>query len=959
MNEIIIPGLYLLSGISAYATIIHLTAGGLRPFDLTHVMFAGLCLLMIPFALSHALTLQANDIREFIAALKWTLSIVFIFVALFIWFIAQYTGKHPLPLLIGLSVLFAVLFVTNLKQHYSLQYNDIIDLRILRLPWGETVTRAVGHKGSWVYIAITGVMLAFSYALYALASLYRRNRNRTSLYMIFAIVLFLICSIEGILARLSVIDFVELGPFGYLAMVIVMSVALGHETQQRLRDSESRFRSMIEQSPFSIQMLAPDGQTLQVNAAWEKLWGVKAEAIAGYNILEDQQLMEKGAMPHIKRGFAGIATEIPPIVYNPADNLVVHGPMRDRWVRAFIYPIRDETGKICDTVLIHEDVTEKKRVEDAIHLIAAGTAAGTGEQFFQQLVLSLAKLFNADYAFIGLLNESNAQQINTLAVCAHGKAAPDFSYDLSNTPCANVVGQHTCAYARDVRQLFPEDQLLTKMQIEGYIGTPLFDEQGKPLGLIVVLDTKPLDYIERIGEILGIFAARAGAEVQRMRAETRIRRMAYQDYLTGLASRSHLHEHLTEILQRVRLSGERGALILIDLDHFKTINDALGHDIGDEVLRAVARRLTEAVAERAFLARLGGDEFVTLITSGSQNMDEAEMNALELAEQIMEKLASPIYVGERAFTVGVSIGVALFPENGETELDIMRHADMALYQAKSLGRGMIQLYMPSLQAAAANRLHLEEGLRRVIANKELELYFQPLVDTNGQMVGAEALLRWHHPELGDIPPDTFIPVAEETGLIKDIGGWVFEQACAQRIHWLNDNVPFVGHLSINVCPWQFARPDFVEQVSGILNAYQIDAHLLMLELTETALLYDLKETIEKLKALRALGLRVALDDFGTGYSSLAYLKDLPLDLIKIDRTFVNELTTTAEHPLVESMIAIGHHMQLGVIAEGVETTMQRDILVKLGCENFQGYFFSRPLPEKDFLAWVARNTLIN
>ena len=242
----------------------------------------------------------------------------------------------------------------------------------------------------------------------------------------------------------------------------------------------------------------------------------------------------------------------------------------------------------------------------------------------------------------------------------------------------------------------------------------------------------------------------------------------------------------------------------------------------------------------------------------------------------------------------------------------------------------------------------------MIANNELELHFQPQVDADGRMVGAEALLRWHHPELGEISPAIFIPVAEETGLIHGIGSWVLEQACSKLAQWLRDGIEFNGHLSVNVCPWQFARPDFVDQVRRTLATHEIDVRHLTLELTETALLYDIKETIEKLQALRALGLTVALDDFGTGYSSLAYLKDLPLDLIKIDKAFVNEISTGSEHRLLESIIAISGYMRLGVIAEGVESTTQRDVLIGLGCKHFQGYLFSRPLPENNFLEWISR-----
>ena len=431
--------------------------------------------------------------------------------------------------------------------------------------------------------------------------------------------------------------------------------------------------------------------------------------------------------------------------------------------------------------------------------------------------------------------------------------------------------------------------------------------------------------------------------------------MAYEDYLTGLASRAYFHQRLTEELVRARKSKIYGALILIDLDHFKTINDALSHDIGDEVLRAVGRRLNEVASEHVFLARFGGDEFIALCDTQSNDLAEAKITANDLSQSIMNKLMNPIFVNERPFTVGASIGIVIFPDNEETELDILRHADMALYRAKNQGRGNMQFYLPDLLTAATSRLHLEEGLRHVITNHELKLHFQPQVDHHGNMVGAEALLRWHHPDMGDIPPATFIHVAEETGLIHPIGRWVFDQACGSLKSWLKAGIPFHGHLSINVCPWQFVHTDFVSLIQNCINQHQIDPQRLMLELTETALLYDLEDTIAKLKTLRNLGIKISMDDFGTGYSSLAYLKDLPLDQIKIDRAFISELNTKDKHPLVETMISIGRHMHLDVIAEGVETKTQCEILVELGCVNFQGYFFSLPLPENEFAEWLSNS----
>lgn len=959
MTDIAQLGMLVLAGICGFAGINHLLLGFHQRPNVSQLLFAGLCLLMIPLTISQILIFQAANKREFIQALNWSFSVLCLFYGLFPWFIARHTGKLPLPLLIGLSTLFALFFVVNQTQPYSLQYQHFEGIRTLQLPWGELVTRGIGDNSVWTYLTIAAVFMAHGYALYAIGERYRRESRGTDLAMLLAVGVFLLASAQGILVRLSVIDFIELGSFGYLLMVIIMSAAYSRELQSHLQNSERRFRSLIEQSPFSIQLLSPDGYTRQVNPAWKKLWGVKDEGFGLYNILQDKQLFEKGVMSYLEKGFISQATAIPPIIYNPTDNPVGQGPFRDRWVKGYIYPIKDLTGMITDVVLMHEDVTDKKRVEDALRLIAAGVSAETGEAFFQQLTQNLAKLFDAEYAFIGELDAGEVLRINTLAVCAHGQTATDFSYPLAGTPCANVMGQTTCAYPLGAQQLFPEDQLLVEMGIEGYIGTPLFDAQGQPLGLIVVLDTKPLKHIEQMQEMLEIFAARAGSELQRRRAETHIRRMAYYDYLTGLANRAHLHEHLSEVLRKVRLGEEIGVLLLIDLDHFKTINDALSHDVGDEVLRAVGRRLDKVVAERGFVARMGGDEFVVLQRMGMSSMLGAEESARELARQILEKLLSPLFVGDRTFNLGASIGVVLFPENGESELDIMRHADMALYRAKHLGRGNIQFYSLEMHDIATNRLQLENGLRCAVGNGELELYFQAQVDINDQCVGAEALLRWHHPELGDIAPDTFIPITEETGLIHTIGPWVLDQACSKLAVWLTTGVPFTGYLSINVCPWQFSRPDFVEQVLHALTKYGIDPGRLMLELTETALLLDLDDAIEKLTVLRKQGIKVSMDDFGTGYSSLAYLRDLPLDQIKIDKSFVNELSNAVEHPLIESMIAISHHMRLPVIAEGVETEVQREILIQFGCKSFQGFLFCRPLPERDFIKWLSEPLCLN
>jgi diguanylate cyclase (GGDEF)-like protein/PAS domain S-box-containing protein len=955
LDTLTISSIFVLAGVCLYAAISHLSVALRKPFNKTHFHFAFLCLAVAFLTYAQTQAYQAHSVAVYISALRWNLALILIAFIFLAWFIADFTRVQPKVYLIGITLLFSGLFLQNLYAPYTLQYSEITHLKFLHLPWGEVVTEAVGRNGLAFKLGVLAVLITFGFAIYSLVRSWRREHRRTTLAMLLAIAIFLLAGIEGIGVRSAAINFIHLGWFGFLAMVVMMSVVLNHDTQKRLRDSERRFRSLVEQSPFSIQVLSPDGHTRQVNPAWEQLWGVKLDDIACYNILEDQQLKAKGIMPYIAQGFAGKAAELPPVNYNPRENTTLLGPESKRWVRSYIYPITDETNTIHDVILMHEDVTDRKRVEDAIRLIAAGVSSAIGDQFFKQLVLNLSRVFDADYTFIAMQDRSDPNRINTLAICANGKIDADRSFNLAGSPFGFILQQGTSIYSKDVQFVFPGDRFLSETNTQALIGTPLHDNEYQ-IGLLAVLMSKPLTYVKQAREIIEIFAVRAVTELHRQRTQAHIRHLAYQDYLTGLANRAQMHEYLTTVLRRARQTHIEGALLLIDLDHFKTINDALGHDVGDDVLRAVANRIRESCNDNVFLARLGGDEFVALLESAEHDIkNQFQQSVLTLAQRIMAQLASPVFAGDRAFTIGASIGIVHFPEDGETDLDVLRHADMALYHAKNKGRGNIQVYLPDLEIAATNRLQLEAGLRHAITQQELELYFQPQVNADYQTFGAEVLLRWHHPEFGDIPPSAFIPVAEDTGLIHNIGAWVFHQACASLTRWLQAGLAFDGHLSINVCPWQFARPDFVADVREALQKHQVDPQHLMLELTETALLYDLNEAIEKLKSLRQLGLRIALDDFGTGYSSLAYLRDLPLDQLKIDKNFVSELSSTVEHPLVGSMIAIGKHMKLAVVAEGVETESQRDKLSELGCEHFQGFLFCHPLPEQEFVAWLNDN----
>jgi len=427
---------------------------------------------------------------------------------------------------------------------------------------------------------------------------------------------------------------------------------------------------------------------------------------------------------------------------------------------------------------------------------------------------------------------------------------------------------------------------------------------------------------------------------ERKASEERIRYLAQHDALTGLPNRFTLAVHLEHALARAERSGEQIGLMFIDLDNFKTINDTLGHHIGDLVLCEAARRISGAVRKSDIVARIGGDEFVVVLESARLPAD-----AGTVAQKIIDRLSEPIPVDGNDLHTTPSIGIGIYPDDGNSIDILMKNADVAMYHAKSAGRNNFQFYAEHMNTAAAIRLQMEGRLRAAMANGEFSLHFQPQIAlTDGRIAGCEALIRWQNGELGNVSPVSFIPLAEEIGLIVPIGEWVLRTACHTAKAWLDAGLDF-GVMAVNISPQQFRQRNFPQRVELILAETELPPRYLELEITESTIMETAEVAVAMLTRLKNLGLSLSVDDFGTGYSSLAYLKRFPIERLKIDRSFISDLENDpSDAAIATAVIALAHSLGLEVVAEGVETQWQSDFLQGLGCDSVQGYFYSRPVP---------------
>lgn len=688
---------------------------------------------------------------------------------------------------------------------------------------------------------------------------------------------------------------------------LLLDINQRKHAEKALKDKQAILQTIFDHIPIMISLVDGNGQFKIVNKEWEQVLGWSFEELSGVDILAEcypDPDARQETLDYIQKGTAG---------WKDFRTRVRNGRVIDTaWS---IVGLADGA-----TIGFGQDMTERKRTEDQLRQLLAQVEE-------QKQLLNTILSASADFIF---LHDSEGR------------------YRFASEPALQALGlEKDHIEGKTWRELgFPEEAMGSfDADLESVFATglPVTREIRFPFGA----EMRDLETIlSPVRDVQGQVSAVVSTVrdvTERKQYEARLQYQVHYDALTGLPNRTLLKDRLEHALVHAERTGGRVAVLFLDLDHFKLINDSLGHGAGDALLQAVAERLTASVHRDDTVARLGSDEFVIVL----ENLADEESVAVA-ARKSMTALETPFVVNHQELFIDCSIGISVFPRDGNTAETLIKNADAALHRAKERGRRSLQFYTAEMNARIIERLTLENGLRHALEGGELELHYQPQVDlVNGRIIGVEALLRWRHPQWGMISPGEFIPLAEANGLIVPMGEWALRIACTQARAWQVAGLPEIS-VSVNLSSRQFAQADLIDRLAQILRETTLDASHLELEITESLLMEDVEGAIVILKALKDMGVHLAIDDFGTGYSSLNYLKRFPIDRLKIDQSFVRDITTDpGDAAIAQAVISLAHSLRLKVTAEGVESKTQLSFLKTRSCDEAQGYYFGRPIPAEE------------
>jgi len=705
----------------------------------------------------------------------------------------------------------------------------------------------------------------------------------------------------------------------------VRDVTIEIEKQQLIVESERRYRLLAEN--ISDVIWATDLQLHFnfVSSSVERVLGYKQDELLNEGVKAIFQRDDIRSLVGRMQEMMKEAQENPQQARQNKAQLKVDIVARDKQGKEILVELQSTTlwndkGELQGTLGICRDVSEVRAIERELQLAAEVFANSNEAIIITDNTMTIA---NANRAFCAITGYEFTEVIGR---------TPDFlvSGERHDIKFYETIGEALVVdgyWQGEIFYLCKDGETRT-----GWAGvSAIRDDNNEVQSLIIIMS----DITER--KVI----------------EERIHRLAYFDPLTGLPNRTQMHERLDSMIRQAHRNDQCIALLFIDLDRFKPINDSMGHPAGDQVLKQVAQRLQECTKRSDLVCRMGGDEFTVAL---GEQLDEnsAGNTSIKVAERILHALNQPYMLHQREVFISASIGISIFPHDGQSVLELLKNSDMAMYHAKNLGRDNVQFFDEKMNEKAVELMELENDLRQALSRNELELYYQPQYQArNEKVVAAEALLRWNHPRKGMISPATFIPIIEDTGLIVPIGEWVLSEACRQFVSCRKSH-PQMERIAVNVSARQFKHSGFIHAVQQAIASAGILPQQLELELTESILMDDVAHTLDALKSLREIGVRTAIDDFGTGYSSLNYLKQFPVDILKIDRSFIQNLPQNQDDAqITRTIIAMAHNLGMGVIAEGVETAEQLEFLISADCEEVQGFLFSRPLPGEQLLALLS------
>lgn len=701
--------------------------------------------------------------------------------------------------------------------------------------------------------------------------------------------------------------------FFYLAafqIVVRKPYRLLEVREQRIREQETELHNLLSNLPVGIARLDEHLHLRCANPTLIRSLDRRPESVIGQTI-SDLLLDEVAEQirPHLLKALDGIRSDLDLQYARPDGN--------SAYASCLVVPERQVSGREAGVLAIFTDTSERehnrRQLIDSLRAIAEIKAALDAHAIVD-ITDARGVITQVNDKFCAISQYARSELVGrTHKMINSGHHPREFFQDLWRTIShGEVWSGEVCNRAKDGSLYWVQSTIMP------FIGK----------------DGLPEQYIAIRADI-----------TKRKRIEEAAQRIALLDALTGLANRRLMSERLIRALHYSQRHNQHAALLLMDLDHFKEINDTLGHPIGDQLLKEVAVRLQGTLRQSDTVARLGGDEFVVIIEELGNSQESAMHHASDTGEKIRQMLSAPYQLHDHMVQITPSIGVVLFDGTLQNADELIKQADMALYKAKDAGRDQLCFFDNALQSEINQRALLQRDLRLALEQDELRLFYQSVVDADEQILGFEALLRWQNPQRGLVSPAQFIPLAEESGLIIPIGQWVLTTACRQLAEWQHDPMRQAWTIAVNISARQLSQPDFVQQVLQVLASSGAPANRLRLEITESMLQHDLTVTIGKMQALRQVGVRFSLDDFGTGYSSMSYLKHMPLDQLKIDKSFVDEiLIDSTDSAIVRTVVTLAENLGLEVVAEGVEQREQLELLIAIGCRAFQGYQFGKPEP---------------